>query len=184
MADCYDYCYLLVEGIWRPGSQGELIVGHGTLDHGRSFGGTWAPAYGQGIRYRAVDNYLSTMELHAGVIFRRTLTPVETVATVVDLFHWWNDKPWEKHSSHLGVYAPAVGTSGRSRMNLVRRVISLREKWAMQIDGIDMVIAERAAAQFPSALALAVGTEEEWMEIKGIGKPTAKRIVKEINASL
>lgn len=184
MADCYDYCYLLVEGMWRPGSQGELTVGYGTLDHGQNFGGSWRPVYGRGIGYRAVDNYLSTIELHAGIIYRRTLTPHETVYTVVDLYHWWNDKLWEQHSSHLGVYAPATSTAGRSRIHFVHRKISLREKWAMQIDGIDMVIAERVAAQFPSAVALAVGTEEEWTGIRGIGKPTAKRIVREINASL
>jgi ERCC4-type nuclease len=184
MADAYDYCYLVIEGMWRPGTQGELIVGHGTLDHGRTFGGTWSPGYGQGIGYRAVDNYLATMELHAGVIFRRTLTPIETVAITVDLFHWWNDKPWEKHSAHLGVYAPAVALTGRSRLNLVRREIPLREKWAMQIDGIDMVIAERAAARFESAWALAAGTAADWQEIRGIGRPTAQRIVRDINASL
>ena len=184
MADVYDYAYLVIEGIWRPGSQGELIVGHGTLDHGRSFGGTWSPGYGQGISYRAVDNYLATMELHAGVIFRRTLTPMETVVTVVDLFHWWNDKTWEKHSAHLAVYAPAVGEMGRSRLNLVRRDIPLAEKWAMQLRGVDSVIAQRAAAQFGSALKLAVGLEEEWEEIKGIGRPTAQKIVREINAEI
>ena len=184
MADDYDYCYLLVEGMWRVGSQGEILVGHGTTDHGKTWGGTWSPAYGRGLNYRAIDNYLATLELHAGVIYRRTLSPVETVACIVDLYHWWNDKLWEKHSSHLAVYAPAQPQAGKGRLNLVRRNVSLAEKWAMQIGGVDTVKAERAAERFGSALALANGTETEWAEVKGIGKPTARKIVGAIHASL
>jgi len=171
----------MVEGIWRPGSQGELVIGHGTLERGKSFGGSWVPAYGPGIPYRAVDNYLSTLELQAGIIYRRTLTAAETVATVVDLYHWWNDKRWEQHSSHLSVYAPAIVHSGKVRLNLARRKISLAEKWAIQLDGIDTK-AERVAEHFGSAWELAIANEQRWAQIRGISKLTAKRIVRDIHA--
>src|SRR5262245_47664898 len=100
MAEAYDYAYLIVEGMWTPGAEGEMQFGYGAMNRER-FGGSWRPVHGKGILYRAVDNYLATLELHAGIIYRRTLDPLETVAVIVDLYHWWNDKQWQDHSAHL-----------------------------------------------------------------------------------
>ena len=182
MAEDYDYCFLIVEGMWRPGPQGEMVIGYGSQDGERSYGGSWRPPHGKGMPYRAVDNYLATLELQAGVIYRRTLSPMETVAIVVDLYRWWNDKTWGEHSSHLSVYAPAVPKKGKSRLNLAARSISLAERWALQLDGVD-ARAQGAAEYFKSAIRLAVGTEEEWVQA-GFAKPTAKKIVRAINAAL
>jgi ERCC4-type nuclease len=182
MAEDYDYCYLIVEGLWKPGPSGELMIGQGNIDGDASFGGRWVSTYGK-LRHRAVDNYLATLEMQAGVIYRRTLSIIETVAVVVDLYRWWTEKTWEQHSSHLAVYAPAIARPGRTRLNLARRNVSLAEKWAMQLDGVDTK-AQLVAEYFGSAIKLAVGNEVEWAEIKGIGKPSAKRIVREINAAL
>jgi ERCC4-type nuclease len=182
MADTYDYCYLIVEGVWRPGPEGEMQLGYGGMQDEKTFGGSWRPVHGRSILYRAVDNYLSTLELHAGLIYRRTLDALETVHTIVDLYHWWNDKQWMEHSSHLGVYAPGEPKLGRGRkLNLVRREISLAEKWAMQLDGIDTK-AQAAAKHFGSARALADAVEADWIAIRGIGKPTAQQVVRAINA--
>ena len=57
------------------------------------------------------------------------------------------------------------------------------ERWAMQLPGIQTK-AERVAEHFGSAIAMAVASEEEWVAIKGIGKPTARVIVREINAAV
>jgi ERCC4-type nuclease len=178
MADEYDYCYLIVEGVWKPGPDGELIVGHGSTENERSYGGSWSNAYSR-LRYRALDNYLATLELHAGVIYRRTLSPTETVAMVVDLYRWWNDKLWEEHSSHLAVYAPAEIRQGKSRFQLVKRPVTLCEKWAMQLEGVDSK-AEAVAQHFGSGRAMALAGEREWMAIRGIGKLIAKRAVQAI----
>ncbi len=184
MADTYDYCYLIVEGIWRPGPDGELQIGQGTFDAQVNFGGRWQDSYGnRRLLYRAVDNYLATLELHAGVIYRRTLSPAETVAVVVDLYRWWNEKLWEAHSSHLGVYAPAIAKPGKGRLNLARRRVSLAEKWAMQLEGIDTK-AQSVAAHFGSAKAMALGDPLEWSNIKGISIHTGRKLVEAINASV
>lgn len=183
MAESYDYCYLIVEGIWRPGPDGELQMGQGTFDAEVAFGGRWSSGYGnRRLLYRAVDNYLATLELHAGVIYRRTLSPAETVAVVVDLYRWWNEKLWEAHSSHLGVYAPAIAKPGKGRLNLARRRVSLAEKWAMQLEGIETK-AQQVAAHFGSAKAMANAEAGDWLEIKGIGKVIAKQAVEAINAT-
>lgn len=181
MAEQYDYCYLMVEGIWRPGPQGELQIAHGSIEADR-FGGRWLPSHGTGMAYRAIDNYLSTLEMHAGVIYRRTLGPQETVATVVDLYRWWA-KEWLEHSSHIAVYAPAVPKQGRGRFHLLHRDASLAEKWAMQMDEIDAK-GQAVAKHFGSARAMANATIADWLEIKGVGKVTARRAVEAINAQV
>lgn len=184
MADAYDYCYLIVEGAYRPGPSGEMQVGQGSFQGDVTFGGRWTGGFGRRpLLYRAIDNYLATLELQAGVIFRRTLSPVETVAVVVDLYHWWNDKLWNEHSSHLGVYAPAVVKAGKSRLNLARRKVSLAEKWAMQLDGIDTK-GQLVAEYFGSARAMANADPLEWAGINGIGKQTARQVVEAIRASV
>lgn len=185
MADTYDYCYLIVEGIWRPGPDGELQTGYGSFEgDSGGFGGRWTGGYGnRRLLYRSVDNYLSTLELHAGVIYRRTLSPQETVAVVVDLYRWWNDKLWAAHSSHLGVYAPAIARPGKGRFSLVTRQPSLAEKWAMQLDGIDAK-AQQVAAYFGSARAMANAEVKDWLEVKGVGKVIARQVVEAINAQI
>lgn len=180
MAETYDYCYLVVEGLWIPGPEGEMQFGYGGTK-GQRFGGSWRPVHGKSILYRAVDNYLSTLELHAGIIYRRTLDPLETVHMIVDLYHWWNDKQWKEHSAHLAVYAPAEPILQRGRkLNLSRREVSLTEKWAMQLKGIDTK-AELVAKYFHSAREMALATEAQWREIPGIGKRIAKEVVRSIN---
>lgn len=182
MADAYDYGYLIVEGLWRPGAYGEMQIGRGSLDTEKTFGGRWLPSY-ERLNHRSVDNYLSTLELHAGIIYRRSLTPVETVAIIVDLYHWWNDKLWHEHSSHLAVYAPATAASGKGRLNLAHREASWLEKMAMQLPGLDKK-AQVVAEHFRSPRAMANASLEDWVEIKGIGKPTAKRLVGIMNAEI
>jgi ERCC4-type nuclease len=182
MAETYDYAYLIVEGIWRPGVDGAIQIGRGSLGEA-SYGGRWAEGYGRQLQYSAIDNYLATLELHAGMIFRRTMCADETVQVVRDLYSWWTDKAWADHSSHLAVYAPANVPQGKSRLNMVARDPSLCEKWAMQLTGIDKK-AQVVASHFGSARIMANATKEQWMQIKGIGKGIANQAVREINAPI
>jgi ERCC4-type nuclease len=179
MADAYDYCYLIVEGLWRAAEDGAVEVGHGSMT-GEHFGGRWTSGRGRGMHYRAVDNYLTTLELHAGVIVRRSLTAVETVCQVVDLYRWWNEKEWGEHSAHVGVYAPAMVAQGKGRLNLAHRVAGLTEKMAMQLPGLDKK-AQLAAERFRTPRAMVNSTADEWQEVKGIGKLTARKIVEALN---
>ncbi len=182
MSDLHDYGYLIVEGVWRPGPNGEMQIGKGTMDSEVSFGGRWLPAHSK-LLYRAVDNHLATLELHAGIIYRRTMSPEETVAMIVDLYHWWNDKLWDEHSSHLGVYAPAEVKPGKGRLNLAHREASWLEKMAMQLPGLDAK-AQVVAEHFKSPRVMANANLDDWVAIKGIGKPTAKRLVGIMNAEI
>lgn len=168
MLENHDYCYLIVEGIWRPGEDGALETYNGS---------GWTRGYGKAIPYRAVDNYLSTLELQAGVIYRRTSGPHETVATVVDLYHYWSDKEWHEHRAHSQVYAPSDHTpDGRRRLSLAPRQVSIVEKVAMQLPGIDS-IARGVAGHFLTVEDMVAADEKEWMTIPKIGEVRAQAIV-------
>jgi DNA integrity scanning protein DisA with diadenylate cyclase activity len=122
-----------------------------------------------------VDSYLSTLELQAGVIYRRTGNPLETVATIVDLHHYWNDKLWHEHRAHLSVYAPAEARQGR-RLTLAPRSISLVEKMAMQLPGID-TRARQVAERFRTVREMTAASASDWEQIEGIGPVIAKRVM-------
>lgn len=169
----YQYVYLAVEGIYKPGDNGELIYWKGAgfrpVMCGRNT-----------VMYREVDAYLSTLETKAGVVVRRTGRIEETVAQIVSLYHWWQ-KPWEKHQSHQQIYAPVP--QGK-RMGFVSREELIRRKYgekavvawkmAAQLPGLDTK-AESVAKHFRCPFAMIAATPEEWMQIKGIGKKLAER---------
>jgi ERCC4-type nuclease len=164
MAEMYDYCYLIVEGMWRPGKDGELEICNGT----------WSRGHGRPLQYRALDSYLMTLELKAGVIYRRTVTPQETVAMIVGAYRWWREKKWDEHESHRAVYAPANGGRGR-RMTFRPRKISTAERICMQLPGIDSK-AKDVAAHFGSVERMMAASVKEWTGAPGVGKVGAKRI--------
>ncbi len=167
MARQYDYAYLIVEGVWRPASNGQLEI--------RSHG-NWSQAYSGQVTYRQIDNYLSTLEIKSGMIYRRTYNEVETVAVIVDLMRWW-DKPWDEHHSHDIKYQPADGPEGkRLRMVAPTQV----ELVARTLPGMDLK-AKRVAKRFKSVKEMVMATEEDWCEIDGIGPILARRIVEALN---
>jgi len=128
MIENYDYSYVLVEGIWKAGKSGELMVmGHG---------GRWAA---RETPTRAINNYLMGLTLRAGVIVWRTSSPEETVSFIVDQVRMW-EKEWHEHKSHEGVYAPAMSNgAGRHGFfnNLHPRRVTVRERIALQLPGMD-----------------------------------------------
>jgi ERCC4-type nuclease len=169
MTENYDFCYLIVEGIWRPGEDGALEMFNGD--------GNWTRGYGRPIPYRAVDNYLATLELQGGVIYRRTATPRETVACVMDLYYYWTEKQWREHRAHAQVYVPDGYTepTGR-RLRLAPREVSLVERVAMQLPGVD-TLGKDAADRFMTVEDMVRADQRDWEEVRGIGKVKAKKIV-------
>ncbi len=167
MAAMYDYGYLIVEGGWRPGSNGQLEI----YDKGR-----WYPAFVGQLMYRQVDNYLSTLELITGMIFRRTHNAYETAAVIVDLMRWW-DKPWADHHSHNIKYQPAAGPDGHFlRMTIPSQV----ELVARTLPGLDHK-AKQVAKRFSTVKEMVLADAAAWVSIKGIGKRGAEKIMEALN---
>ncbi len=83
----------------------------------------------------------------------------------------------------MGVYAPGEVQQGGRRLNLAHREASWLEKMAMQLPGLDTK-AQVVAEHFRSPRVMANANLDDWVAIKGIGKPTAKRLVGIMNAEI
>ena len=157
----YDKVYVVLEGLFRPGPEGELQTFRrgqwGTAEWGHT---AWM--------YSELDGWTTTIATVAGVIVKRTSSRRETAAVVYGLHQWWNSKKYEQHRSHVG-----FDESGRPSLmapGLVRRV-------AAQLPGIGWGRSGPVADKFRTVLDLATASTKDWLEIEGIGKTLATRAV-------
>ncbi len=178
MAKTYDCIYLIIEGLWRL-SNGHVEIRDGTVWHR-------AP-----IDTRRLNGFLTTLEMKAGIVVRRTLKPEETVSMVVDLYRWWQ-QPWADHKSHEAVYTIQPSNSNGHRMvSLIPREVSLVERVALQLPGL----AERAkfaAQRWPTVRSMMRATEEDWADMpwtdkngkeRRLGEAVAAKVIGAINGS-
>jgi ERCC4-type nuclease len=162
LARDYDYVYLVIEGIWKPGKEGELQVWEG---------GEWRT---RRIHTRAVTNYLMGLTLRAGLICWRTGTKEETVAFIVDQYRMW-EKEWDRHRCHERAYTAAEGDVDRSlELPAGRRVrfqewkpreIGAVERVLLQVPGIGAEKARQIGKQFASVADMVNAGEEEWLRV-------------------
>lgn len=176
MAEDYRVGYLVVEGLWKEGKGGELMVPRGR--------GDWIPTRPH-TSYHQIWGYLTTLEMKTGIIVRRTVSWEDTASMVVQLYHWYQ-KPWEEHRSHQGEHQGKGGGGRDCRDNPVnsRRVLvtdlytkhTLRYHIARQLPGVGQDKAREIEKVFPSVWAMINAAKEEWLGVDGIGKTMAGRI--------
>lgn len=129
----YDWAYLVVEGEYRCGKLGDLE------EH--RWNGNRMDWRSMRLLYREVDNYLTTIDHKAGtnsgnhIRIRRTCSPSETVAAVVDLYKWWQ-KGWNQHNSHEEIYDEYIPAMNATKGRYTRRVAGIAEKIAAQLPGV------------------------------------------------
>ena len=183
MRNCFDRAYLLLEGIWRVGDQGEVLLFTGKDGAGR-------PRWRQtGTLAEALINFIATKVLIEGFIPWKTASAEETTSFVVAQYHWWQ-KPWADHRSHDAIYIPQVKaletTQGFFRL-APARTVTKREEFAYGIlPGLGDDKARWAAKHFQSIYDMTHAKAEEWgkMEwrtkagkVQTVGVVVAKKIV-------
>lgn len=161
----FDAVWLIVEGLWRPGTDGLLEL------HTR---GRWAPLElgRRRYQYREPDNYLTTLEIKAGIHVKRTANRDETARAVANLYRWWTDKSWAEHRSHLSLHRPSDSSL------LVPP--PLRRRVARELDGVGHEKSAAVMGHFKTTRAMVNAPESEWVKIAGIGKTLARRITAEL----
>lgn len=191
----YDFVFLFIEDLWRPGPAGEIE----TFTRGRDGKWGWYPFYSRdhersAISYRQVISYLTTLELIGKVTVRRSGYIGETARQIAALWCWFNEKGWGEHKSHDQIYTntPAKGHGsqwarehthdenyGRQRARLfdVKGDPTTLWRMATQLPGID-ARARVVTQHFGTVREMANAEEEAWMQIDGIGKKTAAAVVK------
>jgi ERCC4-type nuclease len=189
----HDYCYLIAEGMWRPGRAGE-IEEWGWVQREKKNG--WRTAYGDADRvavsYRQVDAFLNTLSLKSRgrggepLIVKRSQSVYETAVLLVDLYKWFTDKQWSQHHSHDQVYCNvevkkghgsqwaephshdedfATGKRVGIRAGFEQKVPTTLWRAAMQLPGVDRR-AELVAGHFGSLIEMAIaGLTAEMKEI-------------------
>jgi ERCC4-type nuclease len=159
----YQHCYLLIEGVMRPDPVTGVLV--------EPAKGGWRDITlgQQRFMFAEVDNYLTSVEAAGGIRVRRTDRTAVTVATLKNLYQWWQ-KEWASHKALKAVYTPAPPTALLFDPSLVRKV-------AVQLPGVGWERSGAVEKRFRSVVELVRATEAEWMELPGIGKKMAQRIV-------
>ena len=168
MAEVYDDYWLLIEGPYKSGPDGELLVPHGWKR------GEWVEARvgGRHFMMRDLESWIFTMLTLTPLKIWQTQSRTETRDWIMQIaYPWWEKK--DKHRSHM-VMDKSKQTAEIIRASLLRRI-------AEQLPGIGIEKAIRAEAHFGDAFEMIVAGEEEWCKIEGVGKKMARRIVEAIN---
>lgn len=153
----YTHRWIVVEGVWRCGDDGQIEVPIGK--------GRW-----DSIRMDAVglERYLLTLELKGGCGIRHTRSAEDT-ATFLDALHgWWTKKAWGRHRSHLTLHKPP-DVALFTKPGLVARL-------AAELPGVGFERAAAVARKFRTPLDMLIAGEDEWRTVPGIGKTLARRI--------
>lgn len=158
----YFKIYLVVEGVWRVSTHdGEVEVPKGSewgnLERGR-----------MKITGVMVHHYLSTLEMFAGIVVRKTASVRETAVMIGLLEGWWQ-KEWSKHKAHLGLHKEPMRMMDGRRPSLLVRM-------AAELPHIGITKALELEKHFSSVREMVEADEKRWTLIPGIGKITAQEV--------
>lgn len=154
----YDFRYLLVEGEYRSTPDG-LVALRGGIS-------VWKPAPGR-MSSAELAKTLIGFPLRAGTLVWETRTRRDSIDWITNLYRTFTDKPWDDHTSHVGVYRPAT---------LVP--ISDKRVTFCTLPGIGVKTSALIEAHFKGNIRKAANASlHEWGKINGIGLKTAERLI-------
>jgi ERCC4-type nuclease len=174
LLETFDYLYLVVEGVYRPGLRG-------TTEYLRAGEWTTLCAGSSPILYLEVDSFLTSLALRGitrigePVRVDRTASIQETGAHIATLVSNWTGKLWKEHRSHRDIYT-RVPRVVKGKVGFVKPRNDLTVKMIAQIDGLHEKAWEcRKYFELPEDF---VGASvRKWQQVDGIGKKMAERIV-------
>ena len=169
LLNSYDTIYLIVEGLWRTSPS------NGILQERK--GSNWGNvALGQRqFMGKELDGFVNTLSVMGGILVRETVSQRDTARLVLSLYHWWN-RDWEDHKSHMALHKNRFRDDSAifpTKPSLLRRV-------AAELVGIGWKRSKDVERHFNSVWEMANAEEEEWREVKGVGKGIAEKVYREI----
>ncbi len=160
----YNVSWLLIEGRCDE-RNGRLHVLHGTR---------WFEVPGHHTQ-REFDAWIMTVVHKLGVMCWRTEDKAESVRWLKELETWWTAKGYDEHRSHLAIYTPEVeGNPFKPPTRCQRAALAI-------CPNIGQLKAKRVSDHFKTVKRLVNATPEQWMEIEGVGKKGATRIVESMD---
>jgi ERCC4-type nuclease len=165
LQDTYQVRYLLVQGRWKCGVNGELLrltsYGWRPIDHGRSH---WT--------YLALEHWLSTMRHCGDIVVVEKEDRDATLAWIKAEYTWWTAAEFEEHRAHV---APYIHKSPHgTRPSPAVRIFA-------QLPGIGWERASMVARVFGSVAEACKAGDREWQTVPGIGPTIARRAQAALN---
>jgi ERCC4-type nuclease len=173
MLACYQDIYLVIEGLWRVDVKTNRVLVPQGKKKGKVVWGDLETGKAYGVTYGELEGMFITLEERGGVRLRLTGHQHATARFVACLYRWWTQKPWSHHRSHLRFHSATADEALLTKPTLCRVM-------AAQLPGVGMQRSGAVAEHFGSVAAMAQASEEEWLQIEGIGSVLAKRIVEAI----
>jgi len=163
LASTYNHYILIIEGMYQPDAQGRIeIYQHG---HWKFVGNL------KGYNFQEFANKLNTLRLKCGLVITQTTCESHTAAEVNALYHWFQ-RLWVSHKSHEVIYRKAIyATTGKA---------STKMKVVSSFPGLTGQAGINAMNHFKSIRKMFNASVEEWMQVEGIGRKTAEKIVREV----
>lgn len=170
LLETYDVPWLLIEGDYRPNWKDGTIQ----MEYEKNGRRWWGTCYlgRRAFMYRELESWLVTLQMKTKVRVWRTKDREETARWVSTLYHWWVDKEWDEHISHLQF--------DESRDAMLLRKPTLLRRVAAQLPDIHWVRSKAVAAHFASVDTMINAEEAEWKRIDGIGKGIAAKVYRAI----
>lgn len=161
-----DHWFLIIEGVWRPSSNGSLeeITRNGwrQVYHGR-----------RALMFRDLDNWLNSIAILSGTHVLYSANPQGTAQRVHNLY-WWFQKPWDKHQSLHVLYKSPPRLIPIEKPSLLRQVASL-------LPGIGWEKSYWVERKWKSVTEMCLALPEEWQEIPGVGPKISERAYMALN---
>jgi ERCC4-type nuclease len=166
LLNSYHEIYLLIEGIWRTGSNGEIQTYKGK---------SWKPLIRKGNTtwtFKAVTKYINTLMVQQGIRVWITGNLGESGRYLSNLYHWWK-MPWEKHTAINQLHKAPNPRDTLVKPSFLRRALA-------ELEGVGWKRSGIIAAQVKTLHELCHMSVEDLMKLEGVGKVTAKSIRKEV----
>lgn len=160
----YDFVWLIVEGIWRPGEDNAIEVRKGKR---------WVVSPIP-LSHTQLDHWLTRLEVVLGgrIKLWRTVTPIETCKFVADKYTWFSKK-WEKHKIEEIIKTKVLDSRMIFRPTPIQRMAS------ELANGIGSVKARQLGRFFESKLEMVTASEALFRKA-GLSKRDASKVYEEL----
>ena len=166
----YQVIYVVIEGLWKedPNTGMVLVWGYNKVTKKKAW--VELEVGGKGLMARELEHQVMTIENKGGVIFKWTVSKMATGKEINRIYHWWTDKDFDEHRSHLRFKTLDADKALLVKPSLCRQV-------AATLPGVGWVKSGAVAGHFKTVYAMVQASEKDWIQIEGIGKPMAAKIM-------
>jgi ERCC4-type nuclease len=168
----YDHIWLLIQGEWRMGRNGELLQHR----EGRGGGQYWAEA-GGGLRrwmWRDFEGWINSVSILGGTRVHRVATWQEGAEWIKCLYNWFQRTEHKSTQVMYGTKELFADQALLIKPTLARRV-------AAQLPGIGEKRSAEVARQFHTLAAMVDASPKDWLRVEGIGKGIATKVYQAIH---